>query len=205
VTQYVLIAVHKQRFPDGAFVIGVLVAAISNWALVPRYGAVAAAALLIPAELALFFPLLRGQCSATWPRCRGLHCWAAALGNGCESGYSMGLERLGVPLLVALTRASSHTVRYCFVLRPSMGGVCRPAQLRQSPTSPARARSHHLIGNRPYGTRGHYELRNPSLNWSTSPKHYGETAALSDFSLSVLRGEIHGVLGDNGRWQDHIA
>ncbi len=29
-------------------------------------------------------------------------------------------------------------------------------------------------------------------------KHYGETAALSDFSLSVLHGEIHGVLGDNG-------
>lgn len=29
-------------------------------------------------------------------------------------------------------------------------------------------------------------------------KRYGETAALSDFSLAVRHGEIHGVLGDNG-------
>ena len=29
-------------------------------------------------------------------------------------------------------------------------------------------------------------------------KSYGETAALSDLSLSVWHGEIHGVLGDNG-------
>lgn len=29
-------------------------------------------------------------------------------------------------------------------------------------------------------------------------RHYGETAALSDLSLSVRHGEIHGVLGDNG-------
>jgi ABC-type sugar transport system ATPase subunit len=29
-------------------------------------------------------------------------------------------------------------------------------------------------------------------------EHYGEKAALADFSLSVQHGEIHGVLGDNG-------
>ncbi len=113
VTQYVLIAVHKQRFLTGAFVIGVLVAAISNWVLVPRYGAVAAAALLIPAELALFFPFAwavqRYVAPMPWPALLG----RPLLATGVNLVIVWGLERLGVPLLVALV---AGFVAYCAVL-----------------------------------------------------------------------------------------
>jgi O-antigen/teichoic acid export membrane protein len=56
VTQYALIAVNQQRFLTRAFLIGVAFTGIANIVLVPRYGYVAAAAILIPAELSLFIP-----------------------------------------------------------------------------------------------------------------------------------------------------
>ena len=121
VTQYVLIAVHKQRFLTGAFVIGVLFAAISNWVLVPRYGAIAAAALLIPAELSLFFPFAWAVHRYVAPMP-----WLALLGRpllatGVNLVIVWGLERIGVPLLLALF---AGFVAYCavlFVLRAFKG------------------------------------------------------------------------------------
>jgi O-antigen/teichoic acid export membrane protein len=102
VTQYVLIAVHRQRFLTGAFVIGVLFAGISNLALVPKYGAVAAAALLIPAEMALFIPFAwavqRYVAPMPWPAMLG----RPLLATGANLVIVWGLERLGAPLLVAL-------------------------------------------------------------------------------------------------------
>ena len=113
VTQYVLIAVHKQRFLTGAFVIGVLFAAISNWALVPAYGAVAAAALLIPAELALFFPFAwavqRYIAPMPWPALLGRPLLAA----GVNLVIVWGLEQLGLPLFFALIVGF---IAYCAVL-----------------------------------------------------------------------------------------
>ena len=38
----------------------------------------------------------------------------------------------------------------------------------------------------------------PILELEEITKTYGETVALSNLSLAVLPGEIHGVLGDNG-------
>ena len=56
VTQYVLIAVNQQRFLTKAFLIGVVFTTLANLILVPRYGSLAASAILIPAELSLFIP-----------------------------------------------------------------------------------------------------------------------------------------------------
>ncbi len=56
VTQYVLIAVGQQRFLTRAFIIGVTFTAAANLIFVPRYGYLAAALILIPAELSLFVP-----------------------------------------------------------------------------------------------------------------------------------------------------
>ena len=113
VTQYVLIAVHRQRFLTVAFVIGVLFAGISNWLLVPTYGAVAAAALLIPAELALFFPFAwavqRYIAPMPWPALLG----RPLLATSVNLGIVWGLERLGMPLFVALI---AGFVAYCAVL-----------------------------------------------------------------------------------------
>jgi len=113
VTQYVLIAVHKQRFLTGAFLIGVLFAAISNWVLVPKYGAIAAAALLIPAELSLFFPFAWAVHRYVAPMP-----WLALLGRPLLATVVnlvivWGLERMGVPLLLALL---AGFIAYCAVL-----------------------------------------------------------------------------------------
>src|SRR5450759_897425 len=56
VTQYVLIAVNQQRFLTKEFLIGVVFTTLANLILVPRYGSLAASAILIPAELSLFIP-----------------------------------------------------------------------------------------------------------------------------------------------------
>lgn len=121
VTQYVLIAVHKQRFLTGAFVIGVLFAAISNWVLVPRYGAVAAAALLIPAELSLFFPFAWAVQRYVAPMS-----WLALLGRpllatGVNLVIVWGLGRLGLPLLLALVVGFAAYCAVLFVLRTFRG------------------------------------------------------------------------------------
>jgi O-antigen/teichoic acid export membrane protein len=56
VTQYVLIAVNKQGFLTRAFLIGVTFTGAANLFFVPRYGHIAAAIILIPAETSLFIP-----------------------------------------------------------------------------------------------------------------------------------------------------
>jgi O-antigen/teichoic acid export membrane protein len=102
VTQYALIAVNQQRYLTRAFVIGVAFTAISNWLLVPRYGAVAAAALLIPAELSLFVPFAWAvrRYIAPMP-------WLALLGRpllatAINVAIVWGLERAGLPTILAV-------------------------------------------------------------------------------------------------------
>jgi len=56
VTHYVLIAIGKQRFLTRAFVFGAAFNILSNLALIPRYGYVAAAAVTALSELALLIP-----------------------------------------------------------------------------------------------------------------------------------------------------
>ncbi len=103
VTQYTLIAVQRQRFLTIAFVIGVAWVTVSNWLLVPRYGAIAAAALLIPAEISLFIPF-----------CWAVHRWVGPipwlpllgkplLATAVNVVIVWGLMRLGVGLILALT------------------------------------------------------------------------------------------------------
>ncbi len=99
VTQYMLIAVGQQRFITRAFLIAVTWTAVSNFVLVPRFGAVAAAALLIPAELSLFLPF-------RWAvgRYVGQVSWVGMLSRPVLATIAnlvvvWGLDRLGMPLL----------------------------------------------------------------------------------------------------------
>jgi O-antigen/teichoic acid export membrane protein len=102
VTQYVLIAVNRQRFLTRAFVVGVVFAAGANLLLIPRFGYLAASALLIPAELALFFPF-------AWAvnRYVGKLPWLSMLGRPLLAtvvnlAVVWGLQQLGVPVLLGL-------------------------------------------------------------------------------------------------------
>lgn len=102
VTQYVLIAVNRQRFLTRAFLIGVAFTAAANLLLIPRFGQVAAAALLIPAELSLFIPfgIAVKRYVAPMP-------WLALLGRpllatAANVAAVWGLGRLGAPLWAAL-------------------------------------------------------------------------------------------------------
>jgi len=102
VTQYVLISVNQQRFLTRAFLIGVLFTGIANLLLVPRFGYIASAALLTPAELSLFIPFAwavhRHVAAIPWLRLAGSPLLAAA----ANIGVTWGLERLGLPTLPAL-------------------------------------------------------------------------------------------------------
>jgi O-antigen/teichoic acid export membrane protein len=102
VTQYALIAVNQQRFLTRAFVIGVVFTGLANLAFVPRYGYLAAAAILIPAELSLFIPFYwavrRHVTAMPWARLLG----GPLLAAGADAAAVWGLGRFGVPLLVAL-------------------------------------------------------------------------------------------------------
>ncbi|MGC8780427.1 MAG: oligosaccharide flippase family protein [Anaerolineae bacterium] len=102
VTQYVLISVNQQRFLTRAFIIGVLFTGIANLLLVPRFGYLASAALLTPAELALFFPFAwavrRHVTAMPWWRLMGGPLLAAA----ANAGAVWGLEQVGVPIVPAL-------------------------------------------------------------------------------------------------------
>ena len=60
VTQYVLIALDRQRFLMGAFAVGLASAVVANLLLIPRFGYRAAAAVHILAELALLIPFYVG-------------------------------------------------------------------------------------------------------------------------------------------------
>ena len=102
VTQYVLISVNQQRFLTRAFIIGVVFTGIANLLLVPRFGYAASAALLTPAELALFIPFAwavrRHVTPMPWLKLGGGPLLAAAV----YVGVTWGLERAGVPTLLAL-------------------------------------------------------------------------------------------------------
>jgi O-antigen/teichoic acid export membrane protein len=102
VTQYVLIAVGQQRFLTKAFVIGVLFTTLANLIFVPRYGYLAAAIILIPAELSLFIPFYwavrRYVAPMPWADLGGRPLLATAL----DAGVVWGLSRAGVPLLLSL-------------------------------------------------------------------------------------------------------
>jgi O-antigen/teichoic acid export membrane protein len=58
VTQYVLIALDRQRFLTAAFLLATLVNFGANLALIPRFGLLAAAALTVVSELVLLAPFL---------------------------------------------------------------------------------------------------------------------------------------------------
>jgi O-antigen/teichoic acid export membrane protein len=102
VTQYVLIAINRQRFLTRAFVIGVIFTAIANLLFVPKYGYIAAAAILIPAELSLFFPFAwavqRYLAPMPWLRILG----QPALATLLNAAAVYLLQHAGVPLLIAL-------------------------------------------------------------------------------------------------------
>ncbi|PKO23461.1 MAG: hypothetical protein CVU38_03915 [Chloroflexi bacterium HGW-Chloroflexi-1] len=103
VTQYVLIAINRQRFLTKAFIIGVGFTALANLIFVPEYSYLAAAAILIPAELSLFIPFAwavhRYLAPIPWINLLGRPTLAAAL----DAALVWGLVRVGVPLLLALT------------------------------------------------------------------------------------------------------
>jgi O-antigen/teichoic acid export membrane protein len=102
VTQYVLISVNQQRFLTRAFIIGVIFTAVANLLLVPRFGYVASAALLTPAELALFIPFYwavrRHVTKMPWLRL----CGVPLLATGVNVAVTWGLERSGIPAIFAL-------------------------------------------------------------------------------------------------------
>jgi len=122
VTQYVLISVNQQRFLTRAFVIGVLFTGIANLLLVPRFGYLASAALLTPAELALFFPFAwavrRHVTAMPWLRLGSGPLLAAA----ANAAVVWGLERAGTPILLALVPGLAAYVILLFVLGVFRGG-----------------------------------------------------------------------------------
>jgi O-antigen/teichoic acid export membrane protein len=102
VTQYALIAVGQQRFLTRAFIIGVAFTAAANVIFIPRFGYIAAAALMLPAELSLFIPFywaVRRHVSALpWLSLCGLPLLATAL----DAGVVFGMTRAGLGLWLAL-------------------------------------------------------------------------------------------------------
>ena len=102
VTQYALIAVKQQRFLTKAFLVGVVFNTVANLVLVPRYGYAASAALLLPAELALFIPFYwavrRYVTPMPWFRLGAIPMLATAL----NAAAVWSLERAGLSLVVAL-------------------------------------------------------------------------------------------------------
>jgi len=102
VTQYVLISVNQQRFLTRAFIIGVLFTGIANLLLVPRFGYAASAALLTPAELALFIPFAwavhRHVTAMPWLTL----CGGPLLAAGINAGVVWAGVQAGIPLLIAL-------------------------------------------------------------------------------------------------------
>ncbi len=113
VTQYALIAVNQQRFLTKAFLIGVAFTAAANLILVPRYGYLAAAAIQIPAELALFIPfnwaVRRYIAPMPWARLL----IAPTLAAGADAAAVWLLGRAGVPLILAL---AAGFLLYCGAL-----------------------------------------------------------------------------------------
>ena len=102
VTQYALIAVNRQRFLTKAFIIGVAFTAAANLIFVPRYGHLAAAAILLPAEFSLFIPFAWAVHKYVAPVNWASLLWRPLLAAALNVALVFGLSRAGVPLLVAL-------------------------------------------------------------------------------------------------------
>ena len=116
VTQYVLIAVNQQRYLTKAFLVAVTFTTAANLLLVPRYGYLAAAALLIPTELSLFIPFAyavqRYVGPMQWGRMLGLPVLATA-GN---LAVTWGLTQAGAPLFLTLPAGAAVYTAALFVL-----------------------------------------------------------------------------------------
>jgi O-antigen/teichoic acid export membrane protein len=116
VTQYVLIAVNQQRYLTKAFLIAVAFTTITNLLLVPRFGYIAAAALLIPAEISLFIPFSyavhRHVGPMPWFKLLGRPALAAA-GN---LAVTWGLTQAGMPLFVSLPAGAAVYTLALFLL-----------------------------------------------------------------------------------------
>jgi O-antigen/teichoic acid export membrane protein len=101
VTQYALIAVNQQRFLTRAFVIGVVFTGIANLALVPRYGYVAAAAILIPAELSLFIPFAWAVRRHVTPMPWLSLVWRPSAAAALDAAAVWALGQIGIPSVVS--------------------------------------------------------------------------------------------------------
>lgn len=116
VTQYTLIAANQQRFITRAFAIAVTATTIANLILVPRYGAVAASALMILAEASLFLPfrwaVQRYIGEIPWLKMLG----RPLLATGANLVIVWGLDRLGVPGIVSLAAGFAVYVLLLLVL-----------------------------------------------------------------------------------------
>ncbi|MGQ9766632.1 MAG: oligosaccharide flippase family protein [Anaerolineae bacterium] len=103
VTQYVLIAVNQQRFLTRAFIIGVAFTTLANLIFIPRFGYVAAAVILIPAELSLFIPFTiavhRHVAAIPWPKLLAPPLLAA----GLDVASTWSALEMGMPPALALT------------------------------------------------------------------------------------------------------
>jgi O-antigen/teichoic acid export membrane protein len=116
VTQYVLIAVNQQRYLTKAFLIAVGFTTITNLLLVPKFGYIAAATLLIPAEISLFIPFAyavhRHVGPMPWFKLLGRPALAAA-GN---LAVTWGLTQAGMPLFVSLPAGAAVYTLALFLL-----------------------------------------------------------------------------------------
>ncbi len=107
VVQYVLIAIRRQRAITVAFVVGALVNLALNAALIPRYGAAAAAVATIVTEIALLLPFLRALAAdELLPPIRQL-IWRPALAALLMLGAMLASHGLG-PLAAALIGAAVY-------------------------------------------------------------------------------------------------
>jgi O-antigen/teichoic acid export membrane protein len=108
--------VNQQRYLTRAFLIGVAFTTITNLLLVPRFGYIAAAALLIPAEISLFIPFAyavhRHVGPMPWLRLVGRPTLAAA-GN---LAATWSLAQAGMPLLVSLPAGAAVYALALFLL-----------------------------------------------------------------------------------------
>lgn len=111
VTQYVLVAVDKQRSITLAFVIGVIFNLGANAFAVPLYGVIGASAVTVLTEVALFIPL-----QITSHKNVGTVHWAATVGRSTIAGVVMGFVVIAGWRIGAIPAAMFGTVAYCVAL-----------------------------------------------------------------------------------------
>jgi len=121
VTQYALIAVNQQRFLTRAFLIGVAFTTVANLLLVPRYGYLAAAAILIPAELSLFIPFAWAVRRYVTPMPWFSLLWRPVVAATLDAAVVWGLEQAGVPILLAWIAGFVAYLAMLLILRSFRG------------------------------------------------------------------------------------